>query len=151
MSSLDGLERLGETTIVVVNLWRPFSIRNLCIIPATAQRPWRRTIISYVSIQKIDVDVPLLNGYSEPARIGGDPVTIAAAIICAFLDRWVWGRNGERDVTVMVQCEADIWRERDAREIDKFLKCEMIDFDQKRTNPGTGCACVPRKIERTNS
>ena len=49
MSSLDGVERLGETPIVVINLWRPFSIRNPCIIPTTAQRPWRRGFISYVS------------------------------------------------------------------------------------------------------
>jgi hypothetical protein len=41
MTSLDGVERLGETTVVVVNLWRPFGVRNPCIIPATAQRPQR--------------------------------------------------------------------------------------------------------------
>jgi hypothetical protein len=39
MTSLDGVERLGETPVVVVNLWRPFGIRNPCIIPATTQRP----------------------------------------------------------------------------------------------------------------
>ena len=39
MTSLDGVERLGETAVVVMNLWRPFGIRNPCIIPATIQRP----------------------------------------------------------------------------------------------------------------
>jgi len=67
-----------------------------------------------------DAAVPLLNGYSEPVRTG-DPITIAAASVCAFLDRWVWGRNGERDIAV-VQCKANVWRERDGREIDEFLK-----------------------------
>ena len=41
MASLDGVERLGETAVVVVNLWRPFGIRNPCIIPAIIQRPRR--------------------------------------------------------------------------------------------------------------
>ena len=34
---LDVLERLGETPVVVVNLWWPLGIRNPCIIPVTAQ------------------------------------------------------------------------------------------------------------------
>jgi hypothetical protein len=29
----------------------------------------------------------------------------------------------------VVQCDADIWRERDERETDKFLKCDMIKID----------------------
>jgi len=41
MTFLDGIERLGETPVIIVNLWRPFGIRNPCIIPATAQRPRR--------------------------------------------------------------------------------------------------------------
>jgi hypothetical protein len=41
MASLDVVESLGETPVVVVNLWRPFGIRNPCIIPATAQQPRR--------------------------------------------------------------------------------------------------------------
>ena len=118
MTSLDGIERLCETPVVVVNLWWPFGIRNPCIIPA---------FISYISIQRADVAVPLLNGYSKPG-----PTTIAAAIVCTFLNRWVWDRNGECDVAV-VQRVAYIWRERDSREIDKFLTCDMIDFDQKWT------------------
>jgi hypothetical protein len=36
MASLNGVERLGKTLIVVVNLWRPFGNRGPCIIPATA-------------------------------------------------------------------------------------------------------------------
>jgi hypothetical protein len=44
MTSLDGIERLCETPVVVVNLWWPFGIRNPCIIPAS---------ISYFSIQRL--------------------------------------------------------------------------------------------------
>jgi hypothetical protein len=33
MALLDGLERLGETLIVLVNLWRPLDIRSHCVIP----------------------------------------------------------------------------------------------------------------------
>ena len=44
VTSLNGLERLGETPVEVVNLGRPFSIRNPCIIPATAQQPRRVSI-----------------------------------------------------------------------------------------------------------
>ena len=50
-----------------------------------------------------DIVIPLLNRYSEI----GDPIAIAAATVCAFLNRWVWDRNGERDVAV-VQCDADV-------------------------------------------
>jgi hypothetical protein len=106
MTSLYGIERLGETPVVVVNLWRPFGIRNPCIIPATAQRPRQSAFISSFSIQKAGIAIPLLNGYSEPAWIG-DPITIAAATVGAFLNRWVWDRNGECDVA-LVQCDADI-------------------------------------------
>lgn len=141
MTSLDGIERLCETPVVVVNLWWPFGIRNPCIIPAP---------ISYFSIQKVDVAVPLLNRYSEPARIGA-PITIAAATVCTFLNRWVWDRHGECDVAV-VQRVAYIWRERDSsREINKFLTCDVMNFDQNgQSDPGTGCAGVPRKTARTS-
>ena len=44
----------------------------------------------------------------------------------------------------MVQREADIWRERDGREVDKFLKCDMIDFDQKRKIEGQVGAYLER-------
>ena len=36
MASLDVLERLGKTLVVIVNLRRPLGIRSPCIIPATA-------------------------------------------------------------------------------------------------------------------
>jgi hypothetical protein len=39
MTSLDCIERLGETPVVVVNLWRPFGIRNPCVVSATVQWP----------------------------------------------------------------------------------------------------------------
>jgi hypothetical protein len=29
----------------------------------------------------------------------------------------------------MIQCDADIWRDSYRREIDKLLKCDMIDSD----------------------
>ena len=35
MAPLDGLERLGETLVVLVNLWRPLDIRSPCVIPTT--------------------------------------------------------------------------------------------------------------------
>jgi hypothetical protein len=75
MTSLDCVERLGETPVVVVNLWRPLGIRNPCIIPAATEAS-----IRYFSIQRVDIAVPFLNGYSEPAWIG-DPITMAAATV----------------------------------------------------------------------
>jgi hypothetical protein len=115
MTSLDGIERLGETLVEVVNLWRPLGIRGPCIIPGTATAASANQSLFR---QKADNTVPLLNGYSEPASIG---VVINVATVCAFLNRWVWCRHGERDIA-LIKHDADIWWERDGREIDQFLK-----------------------------
>ena len=37
MTPLDGVERLGEAPVVVVNLRRPLGVRSPCIIPATVR------------------------------------------------------------------------------------------------------------------
>ena len=44
MTSLDGIERLGETLVEVVNLWRPLGIRGPCIIPGNRNGGERQSI-----------------------------------------------------------------------------------------------------------
>jgi hypothetical protein len=94
MTSLDGVERLGETPVVVMNLRRPLDVRSLCIISATAARS------SVIFIQKADIIAPLLDGYSEPAWIG-KRIGIADATVCAILNRRVRDRHGERDIRLI--------------------------------------------------
>jgi len=123
VTPLDGLERPGETFVVLVDLWWPlcFRSRPCVVIPATVKGRERSSAILFFffSQTRSVITVPLFNWYPESASSG--PISIGAAAVCALLESWIWCRDGEGDVALS-QCSADIRRERDGREVDQFLR-----------------------------
>ena len=98
MALLDGLERLGETLVVVMDLGRPFGICSPCIVSAiTTDSRKRSSEYSFFSQKEvISYHRPLLNRDSKPASAR---TTIPVAQV--FLDGGVRCGHGERDVALV--------------------------------------------------
>jgi len=99
MTPLDVLERLGETFVVVVNLWRPLDVRRSpCVIPTIFERPTTPTSVHQLLFhRKGRHHRPLFNWYPEPVSTGtvGVTITVTEAAVRALLKRQVWRRDGE--------------------------------------------------------